>query len=148
MHKGIERIKQDHPEFCLEGGGHAQAMGIRLNNDFLEEFRNALELDISKNSSPYTQNIFEWEEEFEEEIVETIGNLQPYGASCQKLKFQYSGVFVNYDYDLKMAQIGDYKFKMYISPLKIEGLLGTDLDVIFSISYNSSEGPIFTVINE
>ena len=148
LHDGIMRIKEAHPEFELGGGGHSQAMGIHLLYEKLDDFKIALEEDIIANSPPYDPVIFEYEPEMENEIMSTIEELQPYGQGFKCLKFKYTGIFLSYDYENKIAIISDYKFKMFISQDEIDDLIGTDIDVIFTISYSSSEGPIFSVMKE
>lgn len=150
LHEGIERIKKAHPELGLGGGGHAQAMGIRIKNEpgNLEEFKRLLEEDITATSEVYAPVLFAYEPEMESEILSTMEELQPYGAGFNKLKFKYSGPFLSYDNEEKVATIGDYKFRMFVAAEEINDLLGTDMDVIFNISYADSTGPIFNIIKE
>lgn len=150
LHEGIERIKKEHPELELSGGGHAQAMGIKFKNinNNIEIFKNALEEDIISNSEAYNPVLFEFETEMSDEIINTMEELQPYGAGFQKLKFSYSGTFLKYDNENKIARIGNYDFKMFVSQEEIPELLGTELDVIFNISYAESTGPIFNIVKE
>lgn len=150
LHEGIERIKNKYPELELSGGGHAQAMGIKFKakDNNIVIFKEALENDILENSAEYNPVLFEYEPEMSEEILNTMEELQPYGAGFQKLKFAYSGTFFKYDTETKIAKIGAYDFRMFISQEELPDLLGTELDVIFNISYADSKGPIFNIIKE
>lgn len=151
LHDGIGRIKTKHPELSISGGGHAQAMGIRLKENSINDldvFRDALEEDIKNNSFNYEPTIFEYEPEMETEIVSTMQALQPYGAGFAKLKFHYSGLFVNYDYDKKVALVNEHPFKMYIGQNEIDNLIGSDVDIIFTIAFSDRNEPIFNVIKE
>jgi len=148
LYDSIMRIKEQHPEFEINGGGHAQAMGVSLLYSYIEQFRTALEEDINQNAKIYDPVVFEYEPEMEDEIVDTLGDLQPYGQGFQKLTFKYSGIFLSYDNENKIAIISDYKFRMFIPQNQIDELIGTDIDVLFNISYADSNGPIFNVIKE
>ena len=150
LHEGIERIKNLHPELELTGGGHAQAMGIKFKakDNNIEVFREALENDIVNNSEEYKPVLFEYEPEMADEIINTMEELQPYGAGFQKLKFSYSGIFLKYDNENKIAKIGDLNFRMFVAQEELPELLGTELDVIFNISYADSKGPVLNIIKE
>ena len=151
LHTGIDRLKELLPDLGINGGGHSQAMGVRIENateDNIKKFKDALEEDIKTHSEPYVPTVFEWEPEMEQEIIGTMEALQPYGANFSKLKFSYSGIFLEYDYENKIAIISDYKFRMFIPNEEIENYIGTDIDIMFTVSFNSSDGPIFNVINE
>lgn len=148
LHDGIERIKQSHPELDISGGGHSQAMGInlRINNDAdLENFKKYLESDIEEYSEEIEVHIFEYEPELADEIITTLSEIQPFGKDFNKLRFQYTGVFKSFDAQTKLAEIGEYEFKMFISEADANELLGKEKTIIFSINFDDIVSPSFVV---
>lgn len=148
LHEGIERIKAQHPEFEIGGGGHAAAMGVRILTEKIEEFKTILEDDIETHSEVYDSTVFLYESEMENEIKSTMQELQPYGSGFKKLKFTYTGIFKSYDKITKMANIGDYNFRMYITEADANAKLNSEMTINFTVSFSDINGPFFSIIKE
>lgn len=148
LHEGIERIKNQHPEFQLEGGGHSQAMGIRLLKNKIDDFRDAFENDIKENSKPFESTIFKYEPEMENEIISTMEDLQPFGAGFKKLVFQFTGIFQSYDKFTKMATINGKEFRAFLSEADAKSKLNTEITFNFTVSFSSIYGPFYTIVKE
>ena len=120
LHEGIERIREIHPELNISGGGHANAMGVRIDSksESVESFKRYLEEDIKNNCNPTDITVFEFEEKLEGEIINTINEFKPFGTGFKNLLFKYSGDLISYDFNSKQAQIGDYYFKVYLPKSK------------------------------
>jgi len=150
LHDGIMRLKEQYPELKITGGGHANAMGISFSDDEgnLEKFKAALSKDIAENSHEINENIFIYEPKMEDEIISTMAAYQPYGIGFSKLKFQYTGEFKYYDYDSKIATIGDYEFKIFLGRVGWKKLVGKDYTILFSMSFNKQQEVVFNNIKD
>ena len=92
----------------------------------------------------YNPVLFEYEPEMSDEIINTM-ELQPYGAGLE-IKVRYSGIFLRWD--KKIAKDWIIISRCYFTGREIPDFIGTELDVIFNISYADSTGPIFNIIKE
>lgn len=147
LHEGIERIRSEHPEFEISGGGHASAMGIRVRTDKLEEFKTILNEDIAANSVAYDQTIFEFEPEMADEIISTMDALKPFGTGFKKIKFQYTGILESYEFDKKLAVIDGINFRIFMSTSDAESKIGKPITIKFQPSFEVLNVP-FAVIKE
>lgn len=146
MHDAFLRIKSEHPELQLDGGGHASAMGLRFpaSNENLLLFRECLAADYETHSGDVKEpTYFELEPENIDEVVDIIGKFSIFGTGFRKPTFIYTGNMADYDDNGKFAKIGDYAFRCYL--YDADKLIGHSTTVAFTINYDSSNGPYFKV---
>ena len=114
----------------------------------VNDFKTALENDISENSVPYEKAIFEYEDKIMPEVISTMEELQPFGTDFKKLVFTFRGIFESYDKITKIAIISGKEFRMFISEANANLLLNTEIKVNFVISFSSTYGPIYSIVKE
>ena len=88
---------------------------LRMNLEILKRLRNFLKKDITATSEKYSPVLFAYEPEMESEILILWKNFNLMALVLINLKFKYSGPFLSYDNEEKVATIGDYKFRMFVA---------------------------------
>lgn len=140
LHEGISRIRENHPELNISGGGHAAAMGIRLENiprSQLDTFKLLLENDVNNFFDGVERHAYTFEkEEFNnliDNVIQGINKYSPFGQGLKSPLFAYTGEFIDFNDTRKEGQIGDYIFKVF--PTKEDKtLIGKEVDIVFSIT--------------
>jgi len=145
LYDGIKRIAAEHPELNIRGGGHAQAMGIRLDNteSDIQNFKEYLEEDIKQNSVISDEVLFEFEPEMLDEIIDTFKAMMPFGIGFHTLKFVYTGKYFGYTPSAKLANIGDFSFQSFTTPEFKPNEMAT---VKFTINFSNKYKPIFNLV--
>lgn len=139
---GVERIRQSHPELGITGGGHANAMGLRMpiNQKNLEKFRSLINKDFIENHIDIEEHIFVLEPEYIDFYADEICKFNFFGNSAKNLLFTYTGTVKQFDNFNKMLYVGDYCFKTFKFD---EELVGKDISILFEIKSNSKNGAYF-----
>ena len=153
LQEAIQRIKDTHPELKIAGGGHAQAMGIRLektNNNELEIFKEAFYEDFEKNFDKECfeelQCEFYLEDENIDQVVEVHERFHNFGAGFRPLNMFFEG-FVEDVSTNGVVTISGYSFRYYQSKLKpIPFKVGSFARVHFTIQTDDIiSGPYFKI---
>ena len=139
---GVERVRLAHPELGISGGGHANAMGLRMpiNNKNFNLFKQYINQDYIENHTEIENHVFHLEPEYMDYYVQEISKFNFFGNSCKNIIFTYTGLANSFDNYTKMLYVGDYVFKTY----KIdEDILGKNITVRFEVKMNDKTGPYF-----
>lgn len=139
---GVERVRLAHPELGISGGGHANAMGLRMpiNVKNFNLFKQYINKDFIEHHVEIENHIFHLEPEYIDYYAQEIAKFNFFGNSCKNIIFTYTGVATNFDNYAKMLYVGDYMFKTY----KIdEDIIGKTVTVRFEIKTNDKTGPYF-----
>ena len=140
LHAGIERIKLKYPELNIRGGGHALAMGLKINcNGDLENHKllmTALEEDFINNATTIERTAYIFEADKASEIINGVYKFAPYGQGLKSITFVYTGKFYDFNEVTKDATIGDYVFKFFAAEEDLK-LIGKDVDVYFNICFEN-----------
>lgn len=136
LHEGISRIKEKYPELKISGGGHAAAMGVKLEvqkPDDLDTFKKALDDDFKQYAEVVERVHYEFSESTEAEMIQGLVKYSPFGSDLRSPLLSYSGNFTSFTDATKDAIIGSYLFKLFPTKRELK-LIGKDIDVLFNIT--------------
>ena len=139
---GVERVRLAHPELGISGGGHANAMGLRMpiNAKNFNLFKQYINKDFIEHHVEIENHIFHLEPEYIDYYAQEIAKFNFFGNSCKNIIFTYTGIISDFDNTAKMLYVGDYAFKTY----KIdESIIGKTATIRFEIKTNNRNGPYF-----
>lgn len=148
LHAAIDRIKLKYPELNIRGGGHALAMGIKIDGDGTnsknneEKLKMALCEDFREFSNISEPSAYIFEKERENEIIDAVSYFSPYGQNLKTPTFVYSGKFTDFNTVTKDAVVGDYVFKLFATDDDLK-LLGKDIEVYFNITFENARYSTF-----
>jgi len=147
LHEAMERISTEHPEFGIEGGGHANAMGIRFKKEYLGDFFKALSEDIVHNKVTVDPSIYSFEPDELDDVVNTLMAFAPYGQGFQSLKVLYRGRFLGRTTLPFMYNIGDIVARGYLTPDEENHYLSQDeSDFVLTVNPSSKLGAFFNMV--
>jgi single-stranded-DNA-specific exonuclease len=139
LYEGLNRYLQAHPETTVNGGGHAEAIGIHLKDEQeVAMLREHFAADFVANPAEHVETVFEFEKQFAGEIFDEHIMIGPFGKGFKKLKFTYKGKITQYDSLNKVIYINGYSFRMF---QKFDFEVGGEVFITFSVSINSDTDP-------
>lgn len=147
IHDAFERLRKNHPELGVSGGGHDSAMGLRFKNknDNYEKFVEYLTEDFNEYySGDELPTVFELENENIDDVISTLGKYSVYGQNFKKPTFVHSGIISRCIPDDKLIEVDGYLFKAYKLDKSYEG---KEVELLFSIKFDSKDGPYFQVLD-
>ena len=150
LHDAHERIRESHPELNLSGGGHASAMGIRLpaEPELLDQFKKLIIEDFNNHKGDVlAKNYLKFDDDQIDDVVATLQKYEVFGSGFKAPQFVYSGKFKGFSNNVKTAAIGDYSFKYFTTEDSAYNYLNKEVEVYFSIKFDSKNGPYFKVDN-
>lgn len=138
LFEGLTRICEEHPEFEIDFGGHALALALRMkiNEKNLELFKECLESDIEKNSEIKDKNIYEYSNDNEDIILETLYKYKIFGQGFRNPTFIYTGILTQASKENKVISIGDYVFTSFLQDIPP---LNSNVSVEFNINFDGNE---------
>lgn len=147
LHEAMERIGAEHPEFGIEGGGHANAMGIRFKKEYLGDFFKALSEDIVHNKVTVDPSIYSFEPDELDDVVNTLMAFAPYGQGFQSLKVLYRGKFHGRTTLPFMYNVGDIVARGYLTSDEESHYLGQEeSDFVLTVNPSSKLGAFFNMV--
>ena len=150
LHDAYERIRESHPELNLDGGGHASAMGIRLpaEPELLNQFKQLIIEDFNNHKGDVlAKNYLKFDDDQIDGVVNTLQKYEVFGTGFKAPQFVYRGKFKGFSNNVKTAAIGDYSFKYFTTEDSAYNYLNKEVEVYFSIKFDSKNGPYFKVDN-
>jgi single-stranded-DNA-specific exonuclease len=147
LHEAMERIGTAHPEFGIEGGGHANAMGIRFKKEYIQDFFDALSEDITHNKITVDPSIYSFEPDELDDVVNTLMAFAPYGQGFQSLKVLYKGKFHGRTTLPFMYNIGDIAARGYLTEDEENRYLNEDeSSFVLTVNPSSKLGAFFNIV--
>lgn len=148
LHAAIERIKLKYPELNIRGGGHALAMGIKIDGDGTlqktneEKLKKALCEDFKEHANVSEPSAYIFDTDRSAEIIDAVSFYSPYGQGLKTPTFVYTGRFKEFNEITKDATIGDYVFKLFATSEDLN-LLDKEINVYFNITFENARYSTF-----
>ena len=136
IYDAVQRIRQNHSDIIINGGGHDSAMGIELQTmDDVNKFSEYICEDFINNEKVEDRVIYDFEDDLRDEIVDAHKFLAPYGEKFKKLKFRYCGEVFNYNDRDNSIDVGLYNFKAFVSPRDLPEI-NSEVELFFTVVFD------------
>lgn len=157
IYKCLKNIS-DEKSLFLGWGGHEMAAGLSFDVKNLDEFRNSLEEQVSKEDIKFGPKIYydgeikDPEKKINEEFYDNVAFLEPYGNGFPKPKFLVSGYVESFKLtnetavfkiNIKGKVFTGISFKWEFNPMAKKIAIGDTCDFIVTLRKNNFKGKTY-----
>lgn len=149
LHEGITRIKEEHPELNIGGGGHACAMGIRFpagdNYENFDIFKKLMLNDVEKHLNQVETFAIELEDENIDALISILSRYKIFGNGFKKPLLYFNGVVQEINEEENCIIIDGFRFKFFEK--NVSDFENKLVDVYFTPIFSKITGVEFKISN-
>jgi len=142
IYDAMQRIKEQHPELNITGGGHDGAMGFKFDGseENLALLRKALNEDVKNNFTKKEKIAIEIADDTIDDLLTELMKYVVFGNSFRKPCLYYKGNCTAIDDEEHKVTVGDFVFQYYSDNTIANISVGNEVEVycepIFSVPGN------------